>query len=491
MQQTPSAALLALKPDYERAKELLQTTKRKLVPLAGRAQTAATELIQPDEFFDFYISPFEVLQIENTTVADEPDVKAIQHAKKRLLHELDLNDGKVGWLADYALDRSRALALEDELHDEAKRRYHGAVYQNKHLLNFLTRGDVRHFCYSDGYFPCDTEEALYREPGFRAFVSRPFARQYNRVLTRAIERRLLPLVEVLFDGRRWVESKDEDLCFDGAFKRVADLVELMRSKAKEGCSRNVSLREMDDFLRQHSFPELFNLLPTHFAPYQRDIVAEIRSLAISCFNQHGDPNLSKGVLSLCKRFTSRSVALTKQLEEDFKIIEEKVNEDRKHSFSALVRPGQAVDVTRTGIRFGNETINSAEVETVRWGIFVRTVNGAEREHSFSLVVGSRHKVLRVEWDMRGLLADMAGFFRKSDEGLPITQLSTGAQQAYFERMIDAVLHNLVPPLLDKLVDRFQAGRNLVVGPCILIKCWHHLHHGPVLPNSPPVALAGC
>lgn len=458
---------LALTPDYERAKELLQTTKRKLVPLADQVQTAATGLIQTDECFEFYISPLEVLQIEEAALVGQPDVKAIQHAKTRLLHELDLNDGKVGWINDYPLDKSRALAMEDELHDEAKRRYHAAVFQNKQLLHFLTRGDVRHFLYSDGYFPCDTEELLHCEPGFRAFLSRPFAKQYNRVLARAIERRLLPVVEALFDGRRWVEPKDEDLCFEGAFKRISDLVELMRSKVQDGCSRKVSLREMDDFLRQHSFPELFNLLPAHFASYQSDVVAEIRCLAIACFNQHGDPNLSKGVLTLCKRFTPRSVALTRRLEEDFKSIEEKISEDRKHSFSALVRPGQAVDVGRTGIRIGNETINSAEVEIIRWGIFIRTVNGAEREHSFSLVVGSADKVLRVEWDMRGLLGDITGFFRKNDDALPITQLTTRAQQAQFEMMIDAVLHNLVPAVLEKMMVRFQAGRKLVVGPCTL------------------------
>ena len=99
---------LALKPDYEQAKELLETTRRKLVPLAAQAETAATGLVQPDEFFDFYISPFEVLQIEEVTLADGLDAKAIQQAKKRLLHELELNDGKVGWLGDYSLDKSRA-----------------------------------------------------------------------------------------------------------------------------------------------------------------------------------------------------------------------------------------------------------------------------------------------------------------------------------------------------------------------------------------------
>ena len=44
-----------------------------------------------------------------------------------------------------------------------------------------------------------------------------FARQYNFVLTRAIKKPLLPVVEALFDGRRWVEPEDDDICFEGAF----------------------------------------------------------------------------------------------------------------------------------------------------------------------------------------------------------------------------------------------------------------------------------
>ena len=58
----------------------------------------------------------------------------------------------------------------------------------------------------------------------------------------------------------------------------------------------VSLRKMDDFLQKYSLSELFNLLPAHFAPYQRDVVEAIRSLAINCFKEHHDPDLSKGVL---------------------------------------------------------------------------------------------------------------------------------------------------------------------------------------------------
>jgi tetratricopeptide (TPR) repeat protein len=336
---------LALKPDEERAKELLEATKRKLVPLATQALSAASGLVESDEFFDFYISPFEMLQIADSTVANGPDLKAIQQAKKRLLHELELNDGKVSWLGDYPLDKARAIAVVDELDDEAKRRYHVAVYRNNHLLNFLTRGDIRHFLYRDDYFPCDTEELLQRELGFRTFLSKPFAKQYNRVVTRAIDDRRLSVVEVLFDGRRWVEPEDDDQCFDGASKRVGDVVEEMRAIVRDCTSRKVSLREIEDFLHKNSLPELFNLLPIHFASYQGDIVKALRFLAISCFNDHDDSILSRDVLNLCKRFTSRDIALNEQLREDFKTVEAMISAERGNKAT------QQVSSTQTKIWF--------------------------------------------------------------------------------------------------------------------------------------------
>jgi hypothetical protein len=111
------------------------------------------------------------------------------------------------------------------------------------------------------------------------------------------------VIEVLFDGRRWVEPEDDDTCFEGALKRVGDLVEMMRVKAIDGRTRKVGLGEVEEFLRERRVPELFNLLPTAVAPAQRDMVAEIRSLAISSVNEHSDSDLSKAILTLCKRFT--------------------------------------------------------------------------------------------------------------------------------------------------------------------------------------------
>jgi cytochrome c-type biogenesis protein CcmH/NrfG len=154
--------VLSIDPSHKRAPERLEATKRKLVPLAAAARPLAMNLLQRDELFRFYINPFELLQLSPPDASGEMDIKAVQRAKKRLLQEIELNDGAVSWLENCHIDRSRALEAEDALHDATLREYHREVFGNAPLLRFLTRGDIGHFLYSDDYFP---ERTLERTEG--------------------------------------------------------------------------------------------------------------------------------------------------------------------------------------------------------------------------------------------------------------------------------------------------------------------------------------
>jgi hypothetical protein len=102
---------LALNPDHADAREQLEAVRRILIPLARRARDAAIDLVRPNEFFQSYVSPYEALQLGASAVSAELDVKAIQNAKRRLLQEIQLNDGRVSWLNDHELDLSRAHRL--------------------------------------------------------------------------------------------------------------------------------------------------------------------------------------------------------------------------------------------------------------------------------------------------------------------------------------------------------------------------------------------
>jgi hypothetical protein len=488
---------LVLKPDYERGQKELAATKQKLIPLAEKARTEAVGLIRSDEYFQFYVSPFEALPIQPREIlpgfivdsqgiakmrlalreCDASDVKAIQRAKKRLLHEIDLNDGKVSWLDNHPLDKARALALEDELYDETKREHHWVIFQNKRLLRFLTHGDIEHFLYSDDYFPRETLGMLDDEPEFVTFLSKPFARQYNLVLTRAIERRLLSVMETLFDGRRWVGSEDDDLCFAGAYRRIQELVEAMRSKVQEGGQRKIGVAELEEFLREKAFhPELFNNLPVAFRSLQNEVVAEIRSLALSSYNKHRDSELSRAVLDLSKHFRFKSIELNKRLEEDFKTIERLIAEERKHaaderkhSFSALVQRNVTLNISAKGVQYGSTDIKPEDVESLRWGIYVRTVNGVESEHSCTIAVGGTTNSVDIEFNKRGIVGDVKSFFRKQGDVIPVCDMSSADQEAVFRKAIDAIGHFLLSPLVMKLFERVLADVPVQIGPCTLSK----------------------
>jgi hypothetical protein len=457
--------VLLLDPDYLRAREQLEAIKQKLIPLATVARESSVDLLRADEHFQFFISPFEALALDNVEDVDAIDLKVIQRLKKRLLQEIELNDGKVSWLNDYALDRSRAIAMDDELSDQTKRQYHWAVFQNKPLLRFLTRGDIEHFLYSDEYFPSDAIELLEEEPEFRAFLSEAFSRQYNLLLSRAIESRSLEVVEALCSGRRWVEPEDEDICFDGMSRRVDGLLEQMHALAEEGEARKIDINEVQQFLGEENVVDLFNLLPMAFRPAQSRLLIELRSLAITCHNKHGDSDLSAQILGLCKLFRFKGVELENRLSEDFKEIGEVVADNRKHSFSAWVRRDIAVEITQNGIRCGADEIAAGEIEAVRWGIYVRTVNGMEAEHSFTLVVSSAEKCATVQWERRGLIGYVKSIVHRKDDIIPIAELSSMEQEVYFHRMIDAVTYHLVPPLIMRLVRRLLDGGTIDIGGC--------------------------
>jgi tetratricopeptide (TPR) repeat protein len=209
---------LALTPTFQEAINPLEATKQKLLPLAERARSEAGVLVQRDNYFRFYLNPFEVLPIALDGSLDELGDKAIQRATKKLLAEIRLNDGRVEWLEGHAIDESRALALADEICDAKKQRFHRTIFDNHPLLRFLTRGEIEHFLYSDEYFPKEVLELWDHEPEFRGFISKPFARQYNFVLSLAIQGRVLAVVEAMFDGRRWVEQARRDADWMGKRK---------------------------------------------------------------------------------------------------------------------------------------------------------------------------------------------------------------------------------------------------------------------------------
>jgi len=459
---------LDIQSDYALAKQQLDATATKLRPLAQRAREQADGLVSADQHFQFYINPIELLQLDSTIDGDPEAAKKIQRATKRLLHEIELNDGIVRWMDNLAIDKSRALSIADELNDDDRRCFHAIVHRNESLRRFLCYGDIQHFLYSDAEpLPEEAWKALDENTSkFREFLSKAFSRQYDLVLSRAIDQRKLAVIEVLFDGRRWVAPENDDLCFRGAMQRVRDALQAAENRKVTDCKPSV--QELQSWLDSRALVELFNLLPpAYFREEQIRLVAAIREMAVDCWNKHADPELSAALLNLCQQFKFKSTELNRHLEEDSTALRQILNETREHSFSAEVRRGVPASITSAGAECNGVRLAPGEIEAIRWGEFVQTVNGIESQHDFTIVIRGRSRTVEIQWGKRGILRTIGEAFQKRPDTCPIDELRTADQEEMFQKAINAALHFLVPALLSRLVERLRCGGSVTIGQCRL------------------------
>ena len=89
-----------------------------------------------------------------------------------LLQEIELEDGSVAWMPDAIIDKSRAIDVCAELNDDRRRLFHWNVFQNKPLLDFLSKGSHEHFLVDEQEYELDTIELLDdNENGFQEWLS--------------------------------------------------------------------------------------------------------------------------------------------------------------------------------------------------------------------------------------------------------------------------------------------------------------------------------
>ena len=227
----------------------------------------------------------------------------------------------------------------------------------------------------------------------------------------------------------------------------------MRSKAREGQERKVTIQELEDLLKTRCLPELFNLLPMAFRTPQSDLVAEIRSLAITCHNDHGDSDLSRSVLTLCKRFHFKDAELNQRLDEDYTTIDKMIAEERKHETRLQFGTERPFEITKDGIRDGAQFLPSSEVGSLRWGIEVIGYPGAMR-YTYM-------------------------FSARSDSGDPVSvswhagQDTQEVQTGLFNSLVEAALSYLADAVIEKVCSKICRGAPVPIGSCLLT--WDGLH----------------
>jgi tetratricopeptide (TPR) repeat protein len=443
-------------PNYSKAQEQIDSILPRLLTLAKTAIIKLKMTLLPkDQWYGFYLNPFELLNPPNDLLFEDFDAKTIQRLKKALLQEIELEEGIISWMSGLHVDKSKAIGICEELNDETKRDFHWHVFQNKPLLYFLSCGSHRHFLVNETTSPLETIELLEdQDNGFREWLSEPFAKQFDLVLSKAIDQKNLAVLECLLGGRRWVVPSYADKCFENARRQVDRLLEPLRN-ARE-CAGDVmpTVESVTHLLEQVALVDILNLLPTYFRDLQNEAPSIIRDLAISCYNSHSDAELSKNVLQIVRQFAFKTAKLNQSLDDDFKQIEEIIRkqreyieeldrEERKYEVR-LTCGSNKWEITKEGIYQGERYFPVNAVVSARWGAII-TREGSVKTYDYLFAVKDKKGVeIRFEW-----------------------KASTDIEknQKYFSDFLDAAINYLLPSIVEKIDNRLKAGNVIQIGPC--------------------------
>jgi tetratricopeptide (TPR) repeat protein len=440
---------LLIDPEYERARAKMAEIKPRLEKLAANVLQECEIGLAREEWYQFYVNPFELLVGRNYECdVDAYDAKQIQRLKRQLIHEIELEDGQIHYVEGLLIDKSRALSLCEELNDDNLKNYHWLVFSEPYLLDFLTRGGIRHFLCLEDYKPFDLLEELDNERvGFREWLSMPFARQYDLVLTRALQNSRESLVEALFDGRRWILREFEERCFEGARRQVDQLLVSLRQAAKQAKELRPTISDVTTTISHSGLISILNLLPEPFRDQQNEAVSLVRQIAITAVNEYGDTDLSKEILKISQKFSFKSAALTQRLAEDFQAIEKLIAQERQHE-AKLILGADKLEITKDGVRKGTTFIAADNVTSIRWGV---CITGTQYQHF--------HEFLMVCRDESGLETIFSW----------CTSNEIEKQQKLFTSLIGAALNYLVPKICEKIQNHLDTGREVKIGPCSLMK----------------------
>jgi tetratricopeptide (TPR) repeat protein len=428
-------------PAHARAQASIDSLMPRLATLRRSVLATSEPPLGSGQWYVHYLNPIELLGFDRSVGIEHLDVKSIQKAKKLLLQEIELEGGRVAWMAGLHIDRSRAISVCEDLFDPRLLHFHHHVFQNANLSAFLSRGLLDHFVIDDFMSPLTTLELLETDPeGFPLWLSSRFAPQFDLVLTRAIAEHCVPFAECLLSGRRWVQPEDEDRCFEGARRQLDQMLVPLRSAAEIWKTGRPTLDAVRTILEESTLGRILALLPAAFYTSQQEAALLLRSISINCYNNYDDAESAKAIVQLGSLFALKSPSLQTRIAEDIAALEERIAAARKDEAHILVN-NRNYDITQEGIRADDCFIAVDDVQTVRWGVVI--TNAPSKSLDFGMAIGGLHggKVI-VAWRATQAL----------DE-----------QRELFGQLTNAAFTYLLPKHLGRIRQRLNMGERFRIG----------------------------
>jgi len=455
-------------PDYEPSYEQIDKLLPRLLKLNTKAMNSGESLLDSSQWYKNYINPFELLNFNDDikfSNIDSIDIKKIQKHKKILLQEIELEDGHIYWMKGLNLDRSKAISVCDELSKKINFNHHFQVFVNKPLLAFLTKGEHKHFTVDMYWSPLETIEYLNDfDNGFKSWLTEPFSSQYDLVISKSIDTGNIGVLEVLLDGRRWVDSPNAEHFFESARKKIDIKLENLEKVNITSKKQKPTIELVTKAIKSNSLLNILNILPTFFWDKQDKAVILIRDIAVSCYNYHGDANLSKEILNLTNLFifkSKKSKELIKKDSDSLTDIQEKEKLNlRKNEFS-IMSGSTLWKITSDGVTKGDLFIPTKSITSVRWGASI-TGNQSFPTHEYSFVIKSKTKSVVFKWDANSIndVASTGFNIIKSlvtDTERNESPFSKSNSDKLNGSIINSILNYIIPSLYEKKLYAIKHG----------------------------------
>ncbi|MBN3801954.1 tetratricopeptide repeat protein [Paraburkholderia sp. Ac-20336] len=409
-----------------------------LISLRRAIAVRPESVLRQEDWYQHYINPFALLNVDDPSeLRDNP--RELQKARQALLREIELEDGKLDWMPGLTLDKSTALSRLEPLNNETQWDAHETVFYNPLLCNFLMRGNLEHFLAPED--PSAQLTLAYEiESAVLEVIGPSFARQYDGVLAKAIEQGDLEVIECLADGRRWVLPEQEERCFESARRAVSRLQEPLVKLAEESSQRTVGLGEVQQVLAKGSLGRIMAWLPAELHEEHAAYYGLLRDLSVSLHNKAGDTEAAVAVLKLGTVSAAKSAALTHQLGEDEKALNEQLTQAKKNEVYLTVG-GKPFHITRAGVTRDKEQMAVGDMVGVRWGlVFTSNTSPRMANYHMSFIDTSAHSI-DVTWTA------------KHDE----------RQQQYWNSLVNATIQYLMDDIVANFKRRLQVGAATWVG----------------------------
>jgi hypothetical protein len=335
-------------------------------------------ILPSTKWYQYYINPFELIGLpDKYSSIDNIDSNQIKKLKKLLLQEIELEDGKITWMPNLTIDKAKALNVCNELHDKNFLEFHLNVFNNKPLLNFLSRGDCT--C-----FDVDLENTFLvfkqQNKTFNANTVLILINQFNLVVAEAIKTKQFTTINQLFNCRHWVPSSKLHLLTKSTSSIINKNIKHLEKILDKTKYQAIHWRMLSKILYQNSLFNIINELPQDLFWEQQEKTLELLNYIAVALANKDNFTVAVQILEVAQQFSFKSKKYDKLITENLQIIiNKRFAKDNKttiphnnHNNTKFKDP--TVTTINKHLKSLEKILNKAEHQVIHWRMISKVLH---------------------------------------------------------------------------------------------------------------------